>query len=234
MKNLLLVSIFVGLLLAGVGYGTWAFYQDTEAAQGNSITLGTLDLVLTNNVPNADGQWIITNGYPGQPGLTSGDGEIHIYNVGDVDAEGVTLWFTFDCHEDDNGNPSDGDNPGPESDTNQTGVGEWLKEIQVTEIRYSDNNGGPNIYIVNNYGSTWDTDYIHDVDGDDMITLYDLSQQEITGLYPPSRNGDPSAQRGYTAFEMSFRIIDTGSPQNYWQGDYCIMTVHVKLRQKEP
>jgi len=231
MRSFTAAILLIGLVLAGAGYGTWAVYQDTETSEENFIKLGTLDLVLTDSGPDANGQWIITNGYPGQPGITSGDGEIRIYNIGNVDASNVRIWFTFECHEDDNGNPFDGDHPGPESDTNLTGVGDWLKEIQVTEIRYSNNNGASNIYIVQNNGDTWDTGYIYDYDGDGKITLYDLSKEEITGLYPPEKNGDPPTQVGYTAFEMSFRIIDTGFPQNYWQGDYCIMTVHVKLEQ---
>ncbi len=231
MRSFAALALF-GLAVMFVAYTTFAVFQDTEVSGGNRIQLGTLDLVLTDGIPSADGQWNIWGGYPGNPGLTQGDGEIHIYNTGDVSAKSVKIWFTFDCYEDDNGNPSDGYKPGPESDSNQTGVGNWLKEIKVTEIRYSENNGRPNIGIVYDNGDSWDTSYISDLDNDGMITLYDLSQQEITGLYAPQTNGDPSANTGYTAFEMSFKIIDTGSEQNYWQGDVCIITVHVKLEQE--
>ena len=233
MRSIAVTFLLIGLLVAGMGYGTWAVYQDTETSSGNYIELGTLDLLITNTILDPNGQWIISNGYPGQPGLTTGDGEIKIYNIGDVDAGNVKVWFTFDCHEDDNGNPADGDNPGPESDTDLTGVGSWLKEIKVTQIKYSDGTGNnPNILIVWNSGNDWDNTYIQDVDNDGNITLYDLSQQEITGLYPPQTEGNPSLISGYTAFELEFQIIDTGKPQNYWQGDYCIMTVHVKLEQE--
>ncbi|ASJ15266.1 SipW-dependent-type signal peptide-containing protein [Thermococcus radiotolerans] len=232
MRSIAVTFLLIGLLVAGMGYGTWAVYHDEETSTGNYVQAGTLDLVLTDNTSSADGQWNIWGGYPGQPGLTQGDGEIRIYNVGTIPAGNVRIWFTFECHEDDNGNPNDGYNPGPESDTNLTGVGSWLKEIKVTEMRYSENNGRPNINIVYDNGNSWDSTYIQDLDGDDRITLYDLSLQEITGLYAPYPNGNPDSNSGYTAFEMSFRIIDTGSEQNYWQGDVCIMTVHVKLEQE--
>lgn len=234
MRSIALAFILVGLVFAGMGYGTWAVYQDTETSSGNYVQAGTLNLVLTDGVLNADSQWVITNGYPGQPGLTGGDGQIKIYNVGDVDAGNVKVWFTFDCYEDDNGNPDDGANSGPESDTDQTGVGDWLKEIKVTRIRYSGDDAlsDPNIDIVNDNGNQWDSNYVQDLNGNGYIDLHDLANQVITGLYPPETEGNPSTLEGYTAFELDFQIIDTGSPQNDWQGDYCIMTVHVTLEQE--
>lgn len=234
MRSALFVFFIAGLVISAIGYGTWAVYEDTEVSADNSITLGTLDLVLTDGIPNADGQWMLPNALPN--GVIDEEGDVRIYNNGSIEADHVEIAFEISCYEDNDGNISNGIVAGPESDTNQTGIGNWLKEIVVLSMTYSEtpSNSNPTLHLVSYdlSGYSYDSNYLTDKDGDGYITLYDLSQQVITGLYaPPALDGDAPDGNYYTTFQMSLQVMEKNGPQNYWQGDVCELIVHVALAQ---
>jgi len=98
MKKILGLSVAALLVIAMVGGGTWAFFQDTESSTGNALQAGTLDLTLGEPA----GETInIEDGYPGASGnagyftLTNigslaGDLSFVLNNVIDTESNGVT------------------------------------------------------------------------------------------------------------------------------------------------
>ena len=234
MRSIAATFLLIGFVLAAAGYGTWAVYEDTEASADNSITDGTLDLVLTDTTPSADAQWMLFNAYPGNN--VQEEGDIRIYNNGSIDADHVEISFELSCYEDNDGNISNGIVAGPESDTNQTGIGNWPKEIIVLSMAYtespSNSNSGLDLVYTDLNGYHYNSSYLTDIDGDGYITLYDLSQQVITGLYaPPALNGNAPDGDHYTTFQMKLQVRNMNYPQNDWQGDVCELVVHVALAQ---
>jgi len=79
MKKILGLSVAALLVIAMVGGGTWAFFQDTENVGGNSITAGTLDLVADGaaGLFSAD----VTDAYPG----LIGSAKVTLSNSGNLD-----------------------------------------------------------------------------------------------------------------------------------------------------
>ncbi|ASJ01773.1 hypothetical protein A3L09_00095 [Thermococcus profundus] len=211
MRSVALAFILVGLVFAGMGYGTWAVYRDTETSSGNSIQLGTLDLVLTDGVPDADGQWVITNAVPG----STATGDIRIINNGSVEADHVEIGLELVCWEDDDGNLENGQEFGPRPDE-VDGVGNLPEEIKVTTQYYAAWTG-----------ERRQLDNNADI-GDIVETLY------LNLPAPPAVNGDVNDaiwNQKYGQFDMNLQIVDTGTDQNYWQGDVCEIIVHVALAQ---
>ena len=236
MRSTAVAFLLIGLLVSGIGYGTWAVYHDEETSSGNYVQAGTFDLYLTDTGESADAQWVLMNAYPGSN--VQEEGDIRIYNNGSIEADHVEIAFKLRCYEDNDGNISNGQVAGPESDTNLTGVGDWLKEILVLSMTYSESPSNSNptldlVYIDLN-GYHYDSSYLTDVDGDGYITLYDLSKQVIDDLYaPPALNGAAPDNAHYTTFQMKLQVREMGHPQNYWQGDVCELIVYVGLAQDE-
>jgi spore coat-associated protein N len=83
MKMKIFSMMFVTVvLLASVGGGTWAWFQDTETSANNSLTAGTLDL----NVDGGNSEvntFSLSNVAPGD----SGSGSTELSNVGSLDGE---------------------------------------------------------------------------------------------------------------------------------------------------
>ncbi len=70
MKAVFVAMFLVGLVAAGIGAGTWAYFSDTETSSGNYIAAGTLDLKLGDgestwyddpNIPD----YTVSDVYPG-------------------------------------------------------------------------------------------------------------------------------------------------------------------------
>lgn len=216
----MLLAVAVSVML--VGSGTFAYFTDIEQSSSNTFTAGTLDIYLTDN-GHVDGQWFIINGYPNSLPNT---GELTVHNNGSIIGDHLEFSFQLRCYEDNDGNLTDGTVAGPGADTNKTGIGTWAKEILVTYMVYEGNQGERNIVYSTGYPPSYSFDgsIIQDVDHDDVITLYDLSQQIL-------RFEDIPLPNKPTSLKITFQIIDTNAPQNYWQGDVCKMTVYVALAQ---
>ena len=77
MKGALLSLVLVGMVVMGLGAGTWAYFSDTETSSGNYIAAGTLDLVISDDggttwrdVGSGDHVYL-TDVKPGDMGSTS-------------------------------------------------------------------------------------------------------------------------------------------------------------------
>ncbi|NJE54490.1 SipW-dependent-type signal peptide-containing protein [Thermococcus sp. 21S9] len=252
MRSAFFALFLAGLVVVAVGYGTWAYFSDVEVSAGNYVTADTLDLVLTDHTNSANAQWgyfyIAPGRVPGvNGGYVEGDRGIHIYNNGTYPNTTVEVWFTFKCYEDDDGNYTDGLHPGPESDTLQTNESAYmmLKEITVNTMEYTNSHTLRLIYDT----KLTDTGYEHlapelksQFSPGQEITLDDLSRIKFVGLPGPQPLygtldihdsqylNEPNTQLSMDGFGAKMLNVS----QDYWQGDVCIMTVHVRLVQSEP
>lgn len=86
MKKILGLSIAALLVIAMVGGGTWAYFNDTESSVGNTITAGTLDLNWDggNESDNYTFQIAAADGWPGNSNNSTFK---LIKNVGSLDGE---------------------------------------------------------------------------------------------------------------------------------------------------
>ncbi|MDP2919854.1 MAG: TasA family protein [Dehalococcoidia bacterium] len=69
MKKILGLAIAALIIMASVGFGTWAYFSDTETSSSNQITAGTLDLDLNGGDSNINILTGLTNKAPGDSGL---------------------------------------------------------------------------------------------------------------------------------------------------------------------
>lgn len=95
MNTKILISLLtIGVASAGLGYGTFAFFSDTETATGNLFTAGDLDLTL-NGLNGITGTINGANFAPGD----STSGSIILRNEGSIftgDAQGHIVNLDFD------------------------------------------------------------------------------------------------------------------------------------------
>ena len=68
MKKILGLAIAALIIMATVGFGTWAYFSDTETSSSNQITAGTLDLDLNGGDTNQNILTGLTNKAPGDSG----------------------------------------------------------------------------------------------------------------------------------------------------------------------
>ncbi|ASA78533.1 hypothetical protein [Thermococcus sp. 5-4] len=239
MRSIAVTFLLIGLLVAGMGYATWAIYQDTEISSGNYVQAGTLDIYLTDHDKDANQQWLVLNAYPdtdeNNPGQSNwmGSGQIKIHNNGSIQGDHLELSFEFKCYEDNDGDvfvsPTYPYNftyapskhiVGPESDTNQSGIGNWLKEIHLVKLNYGlSSNRKPTYVLLNG---------LCNADGDPECTMNDLALSviKLPPEYTPLINSNE-----YGLIQMDFNFTETGVPQNDWQGDICEIIIHVALAQ---
>jgi len=129
----------IGLASAGAGLGTAAFFSDTEEFAGNTLTAGTLDMVVSANVVAANDYWV-DNGGLGLSAVADsqdpviglqvddikpGDWGIVCFEVEVSDNPGYVQVCTEEFAE------TGGANPEPEQETegdadNDTDLGEYL------------------------------------------------------------------------------------------------------------
>lgn len=76
-KKMLLSVLIIGVVGVLAGSATWAYFQDTEVSEDNTLTAGTLDLTLTN------APFTLTNKEPGDLGTETQT----IKNIGSLAGE---------------------------------------------------------------------------------------------------------------------------------------------------
>lgn len=76
-KKMLLSVLIIGLVSVMAGSTTWAYFQDTELSDDNTLTAGTLDLTLTN------APFTLSDKQPGDSGTETQT----IQNIGSLDGE---------------------------------------------------------------------------------------------------------------------------------------------------
>ena len=236
-KSILSAILTIALALVLVGTGTYAYLTDTETSSDNTLTAGTFDLLLTDGNPSPNAQWTISQGAPGADPLGA-EGDIRIHNLGSIEAHHIEITFYLDKYEDDNGDCDGGCTPGPESDTDQTGVGSMASALKVYDMKYREVISGSTVQTINlvsiNSGYYYNPAYLTDTNGNGYIDLADLENpiNDLDNLPKPTAlNAGTPNYTDYTQFSMSISLEDTGLPQNDFQGDIIDMTVEVTLNQ---
>lgn len=107
-KKMLLSVLIIGVVGVLAGSATWAYFQDTEVSEDNTLTAGTLDLTLTN------APFTLTNKQPGDSGTETQT----IQNIGSLAGE---LDVTFSAI---TNTESTGDTEFEQDDIGGAGVGE--------------------------------------------------------------------------------------------------------------
>lgn len=170
MNTRILFSLLtVGLMSAGLGYGTYAFFSDTEESTGNIFSAGDLDLTLDG----LDGVTATLTGTNFAPG-DSASGSILLRNEGSIhtgDARGHVVDLDFRAHVsvlDDEGNPEDPDDGG-------VSAAPFSQFLVLTQLAY----GGEDLLA-----------QVPDADGDGRISLADLDARgAFTDLTDPLAGG---------------------------------------------
>ncbi len=96
MKKILGLGLVALLVMAMVGGGTWAYFNDTETSGGNILTAGTLDLGLANTSGAETGgsvnaTWTSPAGW--KPGDTV-DYTLYLNNSGSINMSSVSVNFS--------------------------------------------------------------------------------------------------------------------------------------------
>ncbi len=84
MKKILGLAIAALIIMATVGFGSWAYFNDTETSSSNQLAAGTLDLNLNGGNSNVNIMTGLVNKQPGDSGTTA---YATLKNVGSLDGE---------------------------------------------------------------------------------------------------------------------------------------------------
>lgn len=170
MNTRILFSLLtIGLMSASLGYGTYAFFSDTEQSTGNLFSAGSLDLTL-DGLNGVTATITGTNFAPGDVAT----GSLLLRNEGTIhtgDAQGHTLDLDFRAHVsvlDDVGNPEDPDDGG-------VSAVPFSRFLVLTQLEYD----GQDLLA-----------QVADADGDGRISLADLDAHgAFTDLADPLAAG---------------------------------------------
>ena len=238
MKTIYSAILSIALISLLAGAGTFAAFADSEISSGNSLTAGTFDLYLTDGNPNPNAQWTLSQGSPGD--TCGGVRDITLHNVGSCAADHAEISFSLDKYEDNDGDLATGFSDGPESDTDQSGVGGMAESFVVDSMSYQFVEDGNTLddkcidlvwYSVGSYH--YNDNYLNDINGNGYIDLDDLSNTVLDDLPAPKALNGGATGNDYSRLDMclSFWDTDLNGNQNDFQGDIIDMTVEVTLNQ---
>lgn len=204
-----------GAAAVGAGAGTMALFSDTEQSTGNSISAGTLDLVVADSDEGfGDGvsaTWTLSNAKPGDSVLA----DLTLQNAGSLSADHVELGF--DVTETEAAGPTGTD----ESDTSPGTAAGMAEQFEVTVMAYDGTNvlGG-----------------LSDANGNGIVDLADLvagNDAVLDDLSPP-----PAANGGTESLFLQLRwahdsefATGVSGVNNDYQGDELTVTVTMALHQ---
>ena len=95
MKKILGLGMVALLVMALVGGGTWAYFNDVETSGDNILSAGTLNLGLANTIGStnngsATGTWVLTNLAPGDNATATA---LYAHNSGTINMTSVNITF---------------------------------------------------------------------------------------------------------------------------------------------
>lgn len=105
MKKILGLGVVALLVMALVGGGTWAYFNDVETSGDNILSAGTLNLGLDNTIGStnngsATGTWTLSNLAPGDNATAAA---LYAHNSGTINMTSVNITF---AHTITNGTPT--------------------------------------------------------------------------------------------------------------------------------
>jgi len=204
-----------GAVGAGVGGGTMALFSDTDGSTGNSISAGTLDLVVADSDEGfGDGvsaTWTLSNAKPGDTVLA----DLTLQNAGSLAADHVELGF--DVTETEATGPAGSD----ESDTAPGSAAGMAEQFEVMVMTYD----GTNVLT-----ALSDANSNTIVDLDDLVSGNDAVLDDLSP--PPAANGGTESLflQLRWAHDSEFDTAVSGVNNDY-QGDELTITVTMALYQ---
>jgi predicted ribosomally synthesized peptide with SipW-like signal peptide len=117
-RKVLAAFLIVGLVATIAGAGIYAYFSDTEASTGNTLTAGTLDLKVSHSSagPWSDGvsgTWTLSNMKPGDETPTA---SVFFKNFGSIASSTLEITCSYTVTEETPQTESDTDPPhGPAS-----------------------------------------------------------------------------------------------------------------------
>lgn len=218
MKKLLLSILAIFLVIGLVGFGTYAWFQDTETSTGNTFTAGTLDLQVRDDGiadpdPWGDGvdlTWVMGNMIPGVSTVTN---TVTLRNVGSIAGDHVEISFSNAIDELTNPVESDTD-PGSDPE-------DLAKWIEITSMTYNAVDLKTDIQGTGGY----------DVNGNGWLDLDDVARSApvIAEGGPLDDLPTPTDVGGEVTLSMSLRF--RAEATNDIQGDILTTTVTFTLNQ---
>jgi spore coat-associated protein N len=187
------------MVFAIVSGATFAYFSDTETSSNNSITAGTLDLVLTDSAENGNDSetntWTFSNVYPTMADLS---GTLTISNVGtlagylDLSSLSVTN--------------AEGTNP-----ESETSTGYQLSQLLYVKMFWDENGNGTfdglDAYIFGNAGTYVAFNTLHAQTVNANKSLAGGGTTHITmKINWPSTANDNDAQGDITTFSFTVEL----------------------------
>lgn len=214
-RQLLVLLMVVGLGIGGLGFTTYAFFEDTDNADSNAVSAGTLDVAINGS----NSQTNMFSLVDAQPTDTVSQ-NFSITNQGTTAANHLQVNMSF-TENDPSAEPAD-----PDLNHELTG-GETASNITVTALTYRDPSG-----TTTNLLSS-----ITDANGNGLKDLADVQNSSVLDdLTPPAKSS------GNTAYlEITLKIpsddATTGDAADWTESDEPLMAdgidinVHFKLMQ---
>ncbi len=246
MKTAAALVFIVAIAMASLS--TYAYFVDVETSENNYFEAGSLDIGLTNDVPNH----VALDIYDWKPGEPGEDGKLRIWNWGENKGDHLEINFTLEYYEDDNGDANDGMNTGPESDTDTSqapimgvpyasghmganGMAAYLK-IHHLHFKWYDNNAlVQSDKIIDNYQPTavgLAAPYnLVDANGNGFMDVEDLAMLGFDNIPPPEIDHDGWYNGSDSYLEMAMYLDFDTSAGNKYQGDITYIDIVVKLEQ---
>ena len=246
MKSAAAIIFITALAMASLG--TYAYFMDVEEANNNYFEAGSLDIGLTNDVPNH----VALDIYDWKPGEPGEDGKLRIWNWGENRGDHIEINFSLEYYEDDNGNATDGFNAGPESDSDTSqlpivgvpyasghvganGMAQYLK-IHHLHFKWYENNSLVNEdKIIDNYQPTavgLGPPYnLVDANGNGYMDVEDLAMTGFDNITPPAIDSNGWYNSPDSYLEMAMYLDFETSAGNKYQGDITYIDIIVKLEQ---
>jgi len=212
-KRILIVIIIAGLVSAGMGAITFAYFQDTDTNSGNNIQAGTLNITIDDVDDGTSGSLSVG---PGKP-LDSTNHNYTVRNGGSVSADHLQVNMSF-AENDPTGTYNQ--EPADSDLQNELNAGTTANYMEVTTLTY--HNGSTSNDLLTS---------VSDNNGNGITDLGDVQNDSVMDDLTP-----PAAKEGNkTYFEITVRIAsdDHGltDPDENVMGDGIDVKVRFTLMQ---
>lgn len=208
LKQMLVSVLIVGIGISGFGYGTYAYFEDTDPASGNTVQSGTIDIKV-NGTDTQSAMFSLTNAQP----TDTVSQNFSVTNAGTTAADHLQLGLTF--AENDAGEPSD------LGLANNLSASATAAQIEVVEFHYVRPDGTVNDIDAN----------VTNGNSNGILDLADVQASSyLDNLQAPAEN---SGDTGYVTVTLKVANDDgsfTGSDEDI-MGDGIDITVDFSLMQ---
>ena len=208
-KKMLLSILMIGMVATVAGAGTWASFSDTGTSSGNTMTAGTLDMVLANNNDDFSDDVIATWASPA--GFKPGDNissVLKFSNNGTVDSHHI--WFYLE-----------GVNHASNGDSSNL-----MNAIIITDLHERFNG-----VTTGNQATTLATQV---GDHDNILTLAEFCSSAYYTFDDQSTDDDVIAAGNQEDYDLFINFQFSPAAGNEYQGDSCTFNMKTVATQNTP